>query len=203
MVRTSLNPTLQLAAEKALRDGLMGYDRKLGGWRGPVSHLDAPRPRCARDWASQLGAAPRPPGMLPDWGLGVVIETTDGEAKDRLAGSAAGAARAPPQPRTGALLLSDLGWARPVHDGRLGAAPRRIADVVHPGDLVMIESRPDRRRRPAPQRARRPPPPRPADRVQLRQIPQVQGALVSLDPTTGRVLAMVGGWSFERASSTA
>ena len=31
----------------------------------------------------------------------------------------------------------------------------------------------------------------------LRQIPAVQGALVSLDPTTGRVLAMVGGWSFE------
>ncbi len=31
----------------------------------------------------------------------------------------------------------------------------------------------------------------------LRQIPPVQGALVSLDPTTGRVLAMVGGWSFE------
>ena len=31
----------------------------------------------------------------------------------------------------------------------------------------------------------------------LRQIPPVQGALVSLDPSTGRVLAMVGGWSFE------
>ena len=31
----------------------------------------------------------------------------------------------------------------------------------------------------------------------LRQIPAVQGALVSLDPTTGRVLAMVGGWSFD------
>jgi penicillin-binding protein 1A len=34
-------------------------------------------------------------------------------------------------------------------------------------------------------------------RLALRQVPTVQGALVSLDPTTGRVLAMVGGWSFE------
>jgi penicillin-binding protein 1A len=33
----------------------------------------------------------------------------------------------------------------------------------------------------------------------LRQVPLVQGALVSLDPQTGRVLAMVGGWSFEQS----
>ena len=37
MVRTSLDPVLQIAAEKAVRDGLMAYDRKLGGWRGPVA----------------------------------------------------------------------------------------------------------------------------------------------------------------------
>ena len=30
MVRTSLDPVLQAAAEKALRDGLMAYDRKHG-----------------------------------------------------------------------------------------------------------------------------------------------------------------------------
>ena len=39
MVRTSLDPTLQIAAEKSLRDGLMAYDRKMGGWRGAVTHL--------------------------------------------------------------------------------------------------------------------------------------------------------------------
>ena len=33
--------------------------------------------------------------------------------------------------------------------------------------------------------------------VALRQVPDVQGALVTLDPTSGRVLAMVGGWSFD------
>jgi penicillin-binding protein 1A len=41
------------------------------------------------------------------------------------------------------------------------------------------------------------PAPAPLQRLALRQVPTVQGALVSLDPTTGRVLAMVGGWSFE------
>ena len=68
-----------------------------------------------------------------------------------------------------------------------------MTDVVKPGDVVMVEPAPPRRRGGAPPRAaapsRRP--------LALRQIPAVQGALVSLDPATGRVLAMVGGWSFE------
>jgi penicillin-binding protein 1A len=34
----------------------------------------------------------------------------------------------------------------------------------------------------------------------LHQIPQVQGALVALDPNTGRVLAMQGGWKFYKGS---
>jgi penicillin-binding protein 1A len=200
MVRTSLNPTLQLAAERALHDGMMSYDRKLGGWRGPVSHLDAAPAALRSDWASLLGAVSRPPGMLPDWKLGVVIDATGGEARvgwlERSSGAAPGTA---PEPRTGALSLSDLGWARPVHNGRLGGSPRRITDVVGPGDVVMIEVA-------AQQAAAHPQPAKDGrsaeaaprlERVVLRQIPQVQGALVSLDPTTGRIFAMVGGWSFE------
>ncbi len=72
MVRTSLDPALQIAAEKSVRDGLMAYDRKLGGWRGPVSHLDAGA-TLAKDWAGPLAQVARPPGMLPDWKLAVVI----------------------------------------------------------------------------------------------------------------------------------
>ncbi len=33
----------------------------------------------------------------------------------------------------------------------------------------------------------------------LRQVPQVQGALIALDPHTGRVLAMQGGWKFDKS----
>ncbi len=38
-----------------------------------------------------------------------------------------------------------------------------------------------------------------AGRVAVRQVPKVEGALVSLDARTGRVLAMVGGWSFKES----
>ena len=84
-----------------------------------------------------------------------------------------------------------------MKDGKPGAAPRRIADVMQPGDVVMVEPGAA-----APQQAALPaknakPAPAALPRLALRQIPAVQGALVSLDPTTGRVLAMVGGWSFE------
>ncbi len=190
MVRTSLDPTLQAAAEKAVRDGLMAYDRKLGGWRGPVGHLDG-GPALAKDWAEPLGQMARPQGMLPDWKLAVVLETTDGEAR---LGWLDGSGQAP-QPRTGTLALSDIAWARPVKDGKPGSAPRRMTDVMQQGDVVIVEPngmppvvQPAKNARPAPASL---------PRLALRQIPAVQGALVSLDPTTGRVLAMVGGWSFE------
>ena len=35
-VRTSLDARLQAAADKALRDGLIAYERGHGGWRGPI-----------------------------------------------------------------------------------------------------------------------------------------------------------------------
>ena len=48
---------LQAVAEKSVRDGLMAYDRKLGGWRGPVTHLDG----APREWAGQLAQVTPPP----------------------------------------------------------------------------------------------------------------------------------------------
>ncbi len=205
MVRTSMNPALQEAAEKSLRDGLMAYDRKMGGWRGPVGHLDGiggPRD----DWAGPLAQLPHTPGMLPHWRQAVVLEATDTEAKlgwlDHPAGSAPNAV---PERHVGQMLLSDIGWARPVHDGKPGPAPRRMADVARVGDVVLIEPpvapaaaspAPPPAAGSARSRPAAPPVPRP-DRVTLRQVPAVQGGLVSLDPATGRVLALVGGWSFE------
>jgi len=207
MVRTSIDPVLQLAAEKSLRDGLLAYDRRLGGWRGPVTRLET-GPALERDWPTMLGQVQRPPGMLPAWKLAVVLST--GETEARLGWL-------DPQPnqpigtlpqKSGPMALQDLAWARPLRDGRPGPAPRRITDVVQVGDVVMIEPpvqagpAPSPPPQPQPARGRATPPTPvapPASRVTLRQIPLVQGALVSVSPATGRVLAMVGGWSFEQS----
>jgi len=195
MVRTSLDPVLQTTAEKAVRDGLMAYDRKMAGWRGRISHLDGGA-SLAKEWAGPLSQVVRPPGMLPDWKLAVVLDATDAEARLGWLDSTVQAAGLAPQQRVGALALSDLAWARPMRDGKPGATPRRVADVVQQGDVVMVEpaqSAPSAKGAAADPKGK----PQPLQRLVLRQIPIVQGALVSLDPTTGRVLAMVGGWSFE------
>jgi penicillin-binding protein 1A len=250
-VRTSLDPALQAVAEKTLRDGLMAYDRSKAGWRGPVTHLDPGGSAPERDWAAPLSQVARPPGMLSNWRLAVVLSESDSEAKvgwieptggqGESKGTAIGDPQADAQgrdpqssgpqssgpqsngpqgngsqsngsqgnglitgqPRIGALTLADVSWARQVHDGKPGPVPRHIAEVLQPGDVVMVEPG-----APTPAAALPPRPikgkpalPRvvPLPRLALRQIPLVQGALVTIDPATGRVLAMVGGWSFEQS----
>ncbi len=188
MVRTTLDPKLQIAADKTLREGLMRYDLRRGGWRGPVSRMET-GPNFRNAWATLLAAVPHPPGQLAEWRTGVVVDTTDTEAHigiiDRQAGGVAPIARVLPLP------LSDLSWARPNKAGVLGPVPRKMAEVLAPGDVVMVELLP-----PVPAQGKAAARP---ERVVLRQIPQVQGALVSIDPATGRVLALSGGWSFENS----
>ncbi len=173
VVRTSLDPALQAIAEKALRDGLMNFDRRRGGWRGPVTRISF----AGTEWMPALEAVPRPGGILPEWRLAVALEVRDRGA--RLGWVERPDPRGAAQPRLGTLALdADLRWTR----------ASRLQQVLQPGDVVMVE-----------------PSSAPASgssgpvRVALRQIPAVEGAVVALDPATGRVHAMVGGWSFERS----
>jgi penicillin-binding protein 1A len=187
VARTSLDPTIQTAAERALRDGLMNYDRRRGGWRGPVARISA----STTEWMPALADTPRPAGALPEWRLAVVLEVRPQDA--RLGWLERRDPRRPAEPQQGTLYLEELRpWARPVlPDGRLGAEPRRVQDVVTPGDVVLVETLPAE----AAQRNR---PARP-ERLALRQIPLAEGAVVALDPQTGRVMAMVGGWALEKS----
>ncbi len=181
IVHTSLDPALQEMADRALRAGLMHYDRTHGGWRGPAGQIGN-FVSLSGDWQDALAKTARPPGMLPDWRFGVVLDETSVQARVGFAVPAEGSGGSVSY-ATGAIALSDLGWARPVDtSGNLGPAPRRMADVLKRGDLVMVE--------PAVEQGHAR-----LERLLLRQVPKVEGALVSLDPRTGRVLAMSGGWS--------
>ena len=168
VVRTSLDPALQTMADQALRRGLIAYDRAHSGFRGPVARLD-PSQALRTGWSRSVATLPRPPGMLPDWQLAVALEVGATEARMGWLDSGGGT-------HLSTMALSESGWARTSR-----GSPHRMADVVQVGDVVMAE----------PAGAGR------GDRVLLRQVPQIQGALVSMDPATGRVLAMSGGWSFD------
>ena len=163
MVRTSLDPVLQAAADKALRDGLMAYDRSMGGWRGPVTHLDGGARCWRRTGRRRWPRWPRPPGMLPDWRLAVVLDDDRRRGQARLARPR----RATPAAELGAASCRctcrhHLGAAGRT-TASSGPTPRRMTDVVQVGDVVMVEPsrparrRPPRRRRPTARRRRRPP----------------------------------------------
>jgi penicillin-binding protein 1A len=79
----------------------------------------------------------------------------------------------------GRIPWSELKWARKeLHNALVGAAPEQPRDVVRPGSVVYVE---------------------PIDtqgNYGLRQVPEINGAIVAMDPHTGRVLALSGGFSF-------
>ncbi len=182
VVQTSLDPTLQDEATRDLRDGLMRYDRAHGGWRGAVAHLEGVgnlrrthpvRGQAApvgTSWQAALAGATRPAGMLPDWRLAVVLSPALGTIGWLDDDAGSGGLGTPHE---AVLRNEDLAW---IHTYR----------AIRAGDVLMVQ--PDRDGAG-----------HAAGPVSLRQIPQVEGALVSLDPSTGRVLALVGGWSFENS----
>jgi len=171
-VRTTLDPRLQAIADHVLRDGLIAYDRH-HGWRGPLS-----KGANTKDWAASL-ASLAVPGGAGSWQLAVVLKLDDQGADIGLKGGARG--RIP---------FAEMQWAKPwLPDQRWGNPPRRPADVLTAGDVILVE--------PVTTGGEGGKVKYPADSYGLRQIPDVGGALVALDPHTGRVLAMTGGLSYE------
>jgi penicillin-binding protein 1A len=188
-VRTSLDPRLQAAADRALRDGLIGYDHAHEGWRGAVAHIDP-----EGDWAAQLSKVGIP-GVAADvgWRLAVVLHVTPGAAVIGFADA-----------YTGQIPFAQMRWARRRYaNGSLGPFPRGTGDVVKPGDVVMVTPAAGA---PAKRDA--------GDGADIQtgkiavaagggealftvcQVPEVSGALVVMDPHSGRVLAISGGFSF-------
>ena len=170
-VRTTLNPRLQKIAERSLRKGLIAYDRR-HGWRGPVAHVDLE----AADWRSALAGIEPPKGASP-WVLAMVLSLDDKAATVGL-----------PDGTEGSIPMAELKWARPWLKGqKVGARPKTPADVLKAGDAVLVE----------PVAADSDGKAYPEGSYGLRQIPAVDGGLVAIDPHTGRVLAMEGGFSYE------
>jgi penicillin-binding protein 1A len=177
-VRTSYSASYQAMAEAAFRKGLEDYDRR-HGWRGALQHL----PTGAAALAALPGIAV-PPG-IGNWRLAAVTAIDASGATVALKGGG-----------IGRLTLDELRWARrTLSDQRVAAGVRRVSDVVNPGDIVLVEAVGG----PAMAVRGRHAAAYAISRFALRQIPDVSGGIVVLDPMTGRIHAMVGGWSFRQS----
>ena len=183
-IRATKDPRLQKVAARALRHQLEAYDRKKGLWRGPVDRL--PREALAKEklWRAALGRV-KAPRDIEGWHLAVVL--TSGRKLARI-----GVADLPTDPERDVIPFGDIRWARPVgKDGRPGPKPRRMSDLLRPGDVIFV--------RKADRKGREPAPGAPFDHWSLRQIPEIEGAFVAMDAETGRVLAMQGGFSYQQS----
>lgn len=179
-VRTTLDPRLQEIADQALRTGLVNYDRTQGGWRGPVTHLGGETlgALSGQMWQDALSKVKSPPGLLT-WSLAVVLKVDTQQAHIGLKDG-----------RTGVILLKELKWARKRIDFETrGPQIKRPADVLSRGDVIMVSPVKDELESTAALEGK-------PTEYHLRQVPKVSGALVALNPHTGAVLAMSGGYDF-------
>ncbi len=176
-VRTTIAPRLQKIADWALRKGLTTYDRR-HGWRGAFHRMSDSVPlEGPADWRRALAGLERPKGLY-DWSLAVVLGTDKQAAHIGVEDGT-----------KGRILLPELRWARPWLKGqKRGAKVRHPHDVLQRGEVIAVE-RVEKDSEGTTY---------PTDAFGLRQIPKINGAIVAMDPHTGRVLAMSGGYSFER-----
>ncbi len=185
-IRTTILPALQEAAENSLNQGLIDYDRR-HGWRGAVTEiaLDA-------NWTESLTEVDRS-GGLSGWQLGVVLEARQEVASIGL--------------EDGAVVDLDLEavtWARTqirseedIDEESLGPEITGVDQVLQPGQVIWVEAVSVEAEVATAETEDVPLPS--AVRYELRQSPEVEGAIVAIDPHNGRVLAMSGGFNYRRS----
>ncbi len=185
-VITTLDAGLQRTARDAVRAGLSSYDRR-HGYRGPEARVEGDGPDA---WLAALQETRDYRGLEP----AVVSAVADDHAMALRSDG-----------REIRLDMDGIAWARPylTVDSR-GATPRVPGDVLAVGDLIRVRREVVATPAAEPDTATgadadAPADSAPADAAQrwvLTQIPDIQGALVSLDANTGAVRAMVGGYDF-------
>ena len=189
-VRTTLDPRLQIIARKALVDGLVAYDRRRLGWRGVEDNIDI-----AGDWGKTLAARPMFGDIAP-WRIAVVLEATKDQAKIGLRPGRTSTGKLVDERETGIIPFEEVKWARPKLERGLGGAPGSVTAVLKAGDVIYVAPR-----RPKVGEDGKPTVSEESLKGQwsLQQPPAIGGALVAMDPHTGRVLAIAGGFSFAQS----
>jgi penicillin-binding protein 1A len=124
-----------------------------------------------REWGAALMEVPAL-GDIQPWRLGVVLESGEKAAKVGLQPKKDITGQIVAERETGAVELDGIKWTRKP----------KVSQVLNVGDVVYVEPMDGK-----------------PGQFRLRQIPEISGAIVVMDPNTGRVFAMVGGFSFDQS----
>jgi penicillin-binding protein 1A len=171
-VRTTLDPKLQILARQTMVNGLVNFD-ETQGYRGPVTTIDV-----SGDWGLKLADVKSLSDIDP-WRMAVVLQVDDQSARIGLQPDRDPGGNVVKQRDFGIIPLDGVKWAKPANGP---AKPiQHVNQVLSAGDVIYVD---------------------PLDQQgqwRLRQVPEISGAMVVMDPHTGRVLAMVGGFSFDQS----
>jgi penicillin-binding protein 1A len=119
------------------------------------------------DWGAALAAEPIYNDVMP-WRVAVVLDVTDQQVRIGIQPRKLPGGQIERERVTGVIPAENAVWTR-----------RRMSQIMKAGDVVYAE--PTERQ----------------GQYRLRQFPEISGAITVLDPHTGRILAMVGGFSFD------
>ena len=171
-VYTTVNLQMQKAAQHALQRGLAELDKR-EGYRGPIRHIEKSElPFYKEKRLRDLSSIKLKPGSVVE----ALVEEVDDKAQNAVLWIFG---------QKGILPLSEMRWARnpdpeiPYYNAKL----EKISEVLAPGDVILVKIRAKARSLLS-------------WIVCLEQEPKVQGALLCIEPDTGKVRAMVGGRDF-------
>lgn len=122
-------------------------------------------------WQEKLGNV-SPPAGAGDFVLAVVLKSSD---KKAVIGFSDG--------KKGIIPYDKMKWAR----SKSGVTPLRVNDLLKVGDVWLVETANKKENKKEDS----------LPMYWLRQIPNIQGGIIAMDPHTGRISALAGGFSYK------
>jgi penicillin-binding protein 1A len=174
-VYTSIDGELQAVANQALRNNLIDYTRR-HGYRGVIDKIDL----------NEINEDPFDEDLVTDQRVGGLRKGVVISVNEEIAAAADGSSEAIPASASmlisnyeqiNVLFVGGIDWAAKFIDvDNRGPKPVKVGDVLAAGDVVWLENR--------------------DAKWLLADVPRVEGALVSIDPSDGGIRAMVGGFDY-------
>ena len=177
-VHTTIVSSRQIDADRSLRSGLQAYDKR-HGFRGPIARFEQAKLESldTKDLANLVAEFPNSREQIP----ALVLQANEAQAllltKHQTEIT---------------ITLEGAAWARRfLSSNSTGDKPSEMTQLVNAGDLIYIE----------PLKAGNSPNETsengaPPINWRLSQIPNISGAIISMEPSSGKIFSLTGGYDF-------
>lgn len=195
-IHTTIDSRLQEHANEATKTAIIEYEQR-HGYKGPEDNWGQPSKEILREWVQKLSDITKISDLEAAVVLSVENKSTDEVEEQELTNSYnkyfSNENTIPKRTNSINVLTSNgefinidwdgLSWARKKapKSSNLGRKPEFASEVVQPGDVIKIWKNPN------------------SNKWTLGQTPSIEGALVSINPKNGKILALTGGYDFNKS----